>query len=215
MLSRRTDAARKHEIELLWFPYFVVRIWVPNVVLPTELAELLARKVVQLSSREYDARHYATTQGTHLRKSTFIRLDRLVRQLHRDALDFFLLLFVVLLDLLCRLAPCLAIAREPRLEDALDEVIRTEDIPRLGILDHPVGEPCDVARRLEHGRGRHDGRIELEHVIVDDEMATPFGDDVRLERGSGWAVVVESCDACVGSVSRGCVMNPGTVCAPP
>jgi len=38
-----------------------------------------------------------------------------------------------------------------------------------------------VARRLKHGRRRHDGGINLQHVVFHDEVLSPFCDDVRLE----------------------------------
>ena len=141
--------------------------------------------------------------GTHLRQSMLVFGHLVVRQLDRDALDLFLLLLVVLLGGLSSVPTGLAIASEPCLENVLDEVIGAEDIASLGILDHPIREPSDMARCFKHGCRGHDGRIEFEHVILDDKVTTPFGDDVGLERGPGWTIVVQTCDACVDDVSHG------------
>lgn len=92
-------------------------------------------------------------------------------------------------------AACVAIAGEACLEDAFDEVVCAEDVARVGILDHPVSEAGDVSRSLEDGGWRHDGGVELEHVIMNDKMAAPFCDDVGLEGRSRWAIVVETGDA--------------------
>ena len=52
-----------------------------------------------------------------------------------------------------------------------------------------------MARRLEHGRGCHDGGIDLQHVVFHDEVFAPFRDDVRLERRTRGAVIVQTRDA--------------------
>lgn len=58
MLTGWADATCEHEIELLWLPYFVVGIGIPDVVLSAKFTELWARVVVELHGK--DGQCYAT-----------------------------------------------------------------------------------------------------------------------------------------------------------
>ena len=199
MLPRRADAAGKHEVELLGFADGVVRVGIADVVRAAERAELGARVVVELCVCE---RRASGDDGAHLGENALVVVDGVVWELYCGRLDFLLLLLVVLLGGLSRAPARLTIAGKPCLEDVLDEMVQAQDVAGLGVLDHPVCEAGDVARGLEHGGGGHDGGVELEHMIVDDKVAAPFGDDVGLEGGAGRAVVVQAGDACWGGVSE-------------
>jgi hypothetical protein len=75
-------------------------------------------------------------------------------------------------------------------------MIGPEDLARLDVLAHPVGELCDVPRGDEDVGEGHDGRIELEHVLLDDKVLSPGGEHVGLERRSGGSVIVQSGNTC-------------------
>jgi hypothetical protein len=49
MLTRRADATRKHEIELLWFPHLIVSVRIFDGVFPTEFTQFRTRVIVELS----------------------------------------------------------------------------------------------------------------------------------------------------------------------
>jgi hypothetical protein len=119
---------------------------------------------------------------THLRQNCLVFVHGIVWQLNSGGLrNLFLFLLFILLLWLGDQAPRLLVAREASLEDAFDQVICTQDVTGLRILDHPIRKSGNMARRLEHWRGRHDGGIDLEHVVFHDEVFTPFCDDVRLK----------------------------------
>lgn len=61
-------------------------------------------------------------------------------------------------------------------------MVSPEYFASLQILDHPIGESCDVARGLKHGSGGHDSGVYFEHVFFHDEVFPPFRDDVTLKR---------------------------------
>lgn len=82
----------------------------------------------------------------------------------------------------------------PSLKNSLDQVVRPEDLSRLGVLAHPVGKLGDVTRGDEDVGERHDGCVELGHVLLDDEVLAPSGEDVGLKRRTGGSVVVKSGD---------------------
>ena len=126
---------------------------------------------------------YTGTRGwtTHLRQYDLVFFHGIVWQLNRGSLHRLLFLLLPVLLRLGDQAPGLLVACEPGLEDAFDQVIRAQNVTGLRVLDHPICESGNVARRFEHGRGRHDGRIDLQHVVFHDEVLAPFRDDVRLE----------------------------------
>ena len=78
-------------------------------------------------------------------------------------------------------------------------MVGPEDLSRLDVLAHPVGELCDVARGDEDVGEGHDGGVELEHVLLDDEVLPPLLDDVRLQRRTRRAIVIQTSDAYVKS----------------
>lgn len=90
----------------------------------------------------------------------------------------------------------------PGLEHGLDEVVGAEDLARLDVLDHPVGKFGNVTGRLEDRGERHDGRVELEHVLLDDKVPAPGVENVGLEGGPGRSIVVEAGDTAI-DVERG------------
>ena len=119
---------------------------------------------------------------THLRQNALVLVHGIVWQLNSGGLrSLFLFLLFVLLLWLGDQAPRLLVAREAGLEDPFDQVICTQDVTGLRILHHPIRKAGNVARRLEHRCGRHDGGIDLEHVVFHDEVFAPFCDDVRLK----------------------------------
>ena len=118
----------------------------------------------------------------HLRQDGLVLAHGIVWELNRGGLrDLLLLLLLVLLLWLGDQAPRLSVAREAGLEDAFDQVICTQHVTGLRVLDHPIRKAGNMTRRLEHRRGRHDGGVDLEHVVLHDEMLTPFCDDVCLK----------------------------------
>ena len=118
----------------------------------------------------------------HLRQDGLVLAHGIVWELNRGGLrDLLLLLLLVLLLWLGDQAPRLPVAREAGLEDAFDQVICTQHVTGLRVLDHPIRKAGNMTRRLEHRRGRHDGGVDLEHVVLHDEMLTPFCDDVCLK----------------------------------
>lgn len=173
-LTSGTDARVEHEVELDGLGHLVSSIGRNDLVRPHELSKLHTSVVVDLG------------------EDGLVLGDDLVLELDDDRLDLFplLLLGILLLDDLILDPSRLLVALEPRLEDSLDEVVRTEDLVRLDVAHHPVGELVDVTRGLEHVRERHDGRVELEHLFLDDKMLAPEVDDVGLERRAGRALRV-------------------------
>lgn len=142
----------------------------------------------------------AMRERAHLGQDRLVLGDDLVRQLHGlrlRALAFLLLL--VLHNRRRSEAARLLVSRKPGLQHVLHEMVRTKDIAGLGIFDHPVCEARDVAGRLKDRRGRYDGGVELEHVLLDDEVLPPLLDDVRLQRGARRAIVVQTSDTYVES----------------
>ena len=129
---------------------------------------------------------------TCLRQDCLILRHHFVLQLDRDRLGLVLLfLLLVIFFLWLRRKPTgLLVASQSGFEHTSDEVIRTEHFTRLQILDHPVGEPCDVAGGLEHGCWGHDSGVHFEHVLFHDEVFAPFCDDVALERRARRTVIV-------------------------
>lgn len=165
-LAGGANARVEHEVKLDGLGHLVARLGRDNLEVADELAQLGARVVVDLGERR------------------LVLLDHLVVELDGDRLDLLLLLLLGrVLDLLdLGDAARLLVALEAGLEDALDEVVGAVDLVRLRVLDHPVGELVDVARRLENVRQGHDGRVELEHLLLDDEVLAPRVEDVGLER---------------------------------
>ena len=89
-----------------------------------------------------------------------------------------------------REAAGLLVAGQSRLQDVTNEVVRAEDFTGLQVFYHPVGKPGDMARSLEHRSGGHDGRVNFEHVLLDNEMLPPLRNDIALERRARRTVVV-------------------------
>ena len=136
---------------------------------------------------------------TRLGEYVLILFRHLVWKLNDNCFCLFLPLFVFFI--IFRLggqAAGLTIAGKTCFENGFDEMVCTEDIAGLGVLDHPVCESCDVARGLEDGGGGHDGGVELEHVILDDEVFSPLGHDVGLQGGAWGAIIIETGDAWSG-----------------
>jgi hypothetical protein len=52
-----------------------------------------------------------------------------------------------------------------------------------------------VAGGLEDFRESHYGRVELEHVLLDDVVLSPGIEDVSLEPGPSRAIIVQASDA--------------------
>jgi hypothetical protein len=52
----------------------------------------------------------------------------------------------------------------------------------------------NVTRRLENFGKSHDGRVELEHVLLDNVVLPPRIEDVGLQTRTGRAVVVQTSD---------------------
>ena len=87
--------------------------------------------------------------ASYLRQYDLVSLHGIVGQPHdcgaifrRSFLPFFL--FVLLLRGLSGKAACLLVAREASLEDAFNQVIRTQDVTSLGVFDHPICEAGNV-----------------------------------------------------------------------
>jgi hypothetical protein len=150
------------------------------------------------------ARPTEADRATHLRKDAIVLCDLLVGEPHRccrlDCVLPLLLLFIWGRRGSGGLAAYLAVTLEACLKHAFDEVVRAQDVAGFGVLDHPVGEARDVARGLKDRRRRHNSWVNLEHVLLDDEVLSPFRDDVRLQGRARWAVVVQAGDAC-GQIS--------------
>lgn len=73
-------------------------------------------------------------------------------------------------------------------------VVRTVALASLEVLNHHVGEPLDVARRLQNGGGCHGSAGNLKHVVVHDEVLPPCVNEVGFDRAADWTVVVQTSD---------------------
>jgi len=73
-------------------------------------------------------------------------------------------------------------------------MIGPEDLRSLDILAHPIRELGDVSGGDEDVGKGHDGGVEFEHVLLDDKVLPPLGENVGLKRRSRRSVVVQSSD---------------------
>ena len=63
---------------------------------------------------------------------------------------------LVLLGCLCCLCACLEVTHKLYLKGIADQTVYIEHVPHLGMFDHPISKPCNVAKHLKHGgRGLH------------------------------------------------------------
>lgn len=76
--------------------------------------------------------------------------DRVLKLDCRRLDDLLLLFLLVVLGGFGKssLSTSLSVSLESRFDDSFDQVIGSEDLSGLGILDHPVGESEDRARRI-------------------------------------------------------------------
>jgi hypothetical protein len=86
---------------------------------------------------------------TYLGEGRFILCNDLILELDSLTLDGLLLLFLLviillLLDLLLDTSSLL-VSLQPSFEDSLYQVISSEDLVSLDVLDHPICEFVDVA----------------------------------------------------------------------
>lgn len=96
MLTRRANAAREHQIELLRLPNFVVGIRVVNGVFATQFAKLWAGKIVELGPVRNLGHAHSKMDAHHCQRSLVLLHERVI-ELHSSTLDCFLLFLLFIL----------------------------------------------------------------------------------------------------------------------
>lgn len=164
-MTGRTDIRVEHEVELLWHRQVVARLRSLDVKLLNQGLQPCAVVVVDLSEHVLDICNHSIVQLDCCRLDLLLLGLRLLFGIHGYRSHTARLL----------------VSLEACLEDSFDEVIRAEDVSGLLVVAHPVCELVDVPGGFEDVVQGHDGRVDLEHLVLDDEVAPPQVEDVGLE----------------------------------
>lgn len=180
-LASGTDLSLEHEVELDRVREVVASFGSFDVEALDDGTKVVTNVIVNLSE--------------HL----FVLLDDGVFQLDSLGLDLFLfalgssllLLFCELLGLFV-LATSHFVTLESGFQGGFDEVVSSEDVAGLEVLDHVVAEFIDMSRGLEDLVEGDAGALDLKHLFLDNKVLSPLCEDVGLERRARRSVVVES-----------------------
>jgi hypothetical protein len=86
---------------------------------------------------------------------------------------------------------------QSRRQGGLQQVVGAVAVAGDRVGDHQVGEPVDVARRLQHHLRRHRGALQLQHALLQHKVGPPQLGHVLLDGAARGAVVVQARDGAV------------------
>lgn len=86
---------------------------------------------------------------------------------------------------------CLGVC-DSRFEDTLDEMVGAQVLALGGVLAHPIGELLDVATGFQNSFGSNGRAVDLQHILFNYEVFSPFVRDVGQKTTAGGTIVEQT-----------------------